>query len=132
MSIKVTFLDELYLKKLRGQGRIYVIAQSFRVHIKNKDYDTVEIIIHSGFPTDFASIPRIFWSILPPVGNYDEAAVLHDYLYKTQLCTRLLSDQIFAAGMKTLDVKWWKRKVMYRGVRIGGWVAWNKHKQNRL
>lgn len=36
--------------------------------------------IDDGFPTDLASVPRIFWALLPPHGAYERAAVLHDWL----------------------------------------------------
>jgi hypothetical protein len=41
----------------------------------------VEVVVPEGFVTDFASIPRLFWSIAPPYGWYAEAAVVHDLLY---------------------------------------------------
>lgn len=42
------------------------------------------ITIPADFPTDLASVPRLFWALLPPDGVYEKAAVLHDYL-----CVRL-------------------------------------------
>ena len=36
------------------------------------------------FMTDFASIPRPLWSILPQWGRYGNAAVVHDFGYWTQ------------------------------------------------
>lgn len=36
--------------------------------------------IADGFPTDLASVPRLFWALLPPSGVYEKAAVLHDFL----------------------------------------------------
>lgn len=38
-------------------------------------------IVPAGFKTDFASIPRILWNIIAPIGKHTLAAVLHDYLY---------------------------------------------------
>jgi len=35
--------------------------------------------IPAGFRTDLATVPRIFWAILPPNGVYERAAVLHDF-----------------------------------------------------
>ena len=37
------------------------------------------ITIPSDFPTDLASVPRLFWAVLPPSGVYEHAAVLHDF-----------------------------------------------------
>lgn len=129
MGVEVSFLDELYLKKLRGQGRLYEVSRPFRSLIKMPLGNNTVATVPVGFVTDFASVPRLFWRLLPPVGNYDEAAVLHDYLYVTQVYTRLLSDQIFKAGMIELKVKKWKRNIMYRAVRMGGWMPWQKHRE---
>jgi len=41
-----------------------------------------EITIPKGFVTDYASVPRYLWWLYPPVGGYDDAAVVHDYLYE--------------------------------------------------
>lgn len=37
------------------------------------------LYIPPDFQTDLASVPRIFWSVLPPNGVYERAAVLHDF-----------------------------------------------------
>lgn len=103
------------------------------------------ITIPRGFRTDFASVPRLFWNILPPWGRYGKAAVVHDYLYKNlgdiieevagviapRTYTRKECDQLFLQGMQELGVRWTRRWVMYLGVRIGGWVAWRNHERNK-
>jgi hypothetical protein len=40
------------------------------------------IIVPTGFITDLASIPRALYIALPPIGAYDKAAVVHDFLYQ--------------------------------------------------
>src|SRR5262245_60709692 len=44
--------------------------------------------VPAGFVTDFASIPRAFWSLLRPDGRYTHPAIVHDYLYWTQTAPR--------------------------------------------
>lgn len=81
------------------------------------------VIVHKGFITDFASVPRILWSILPPTGRYTKAAVLHDFLYSNASkldFTRKQCDQMFLLAMEILGVKKWVRKTIYRAVRIFG------------
>jgi len=83
-----------------------------------------------GFNSDLASIPRFLWPILPPTGVYDKAAILHDYLYRRGVVYKLNqgpyrpkreeADKIFYSAMKSLDVPWWKRKLMYHSVRAFG------------
>ena len=53
------------------------------------------ITIPKGFVTDLTSIPRFFWSAFPKSGPYMSAAILHDYLYWDQRCTREQADRIF-------------------------------------
>jgi hypothetical protein len=45
-----------------------------------------EIIVPAGFVTDFASVPRVLWSILPPYGPWTRGAILHDYLWRLLYC----------------------------------------------
>lgn len=75
------------------------------------------IVIDKGFETDFASIPRVFYSVLPPVGRYGVAALVHDYLCVTTYVSRKDADKVFYSIMKESGVKRWKRKVMYCCVR---------------
>lgn len=80
--------------------------------------------IPEGFVTDFASVPRCFWSIIPPMGRYGKAAILHDYLYHTKSVSRKEADKIFLKAMDLLGVSAWKKYVMYFAVRLFGWVKW--------
>jgi len=38
------------------------------------------ITVPAGYRTDFASIPRLVWPLLPPVGRGGKAAIIHDWL----------------------------------------------------
>ena len=78
------------------------------------------------FKTDYASIPRIFWAILPPSGKYSPAAVLHDKLYETGEYPKEVADKIFRDAMGSLGVKPWKIFVMYQAVDKFGGRAWRK------
>ncbi len=90
-----------------------------------------KIVVPAGFLTDFGSIPMIFWSVVSPIGKATAAFVLHDYLYLTQERTRLVSDAILLEALEVLGVNWFQRFLIYKGVRVGGFVAWNKHKERR-
>ena len=86
--------------------------------------DGYRIVVPVGFVTDLASIPRIFWAIWPPAGQYSPAAIVHDYLYFKKRLTRKESDKVFLEAMKRLCVPWHRRTLLYMGVRAGGWLAW--------
>lgn len=76
--------------------------------------------------TDFASIPQIFWNIYPKDGQWDQAAVVHDYLYTIKDRPRQECDRIFWQGMIALGVGWWTAGTFYNSLRVFGWIAWNK------
>lgn len=82
------------------------------------------IIVPAGFVTDLASIPRLFWNILPPFGKYTEAAVVHDWVYRQHLFPRATCDAILLEAMQLCGVNWISRQLIYRNVRAFGWAAW--------
>ncbi|EAP2902404.1 DUF1353 domain-containing protein [Salmonella enterica subsp. enterica serovar Chester] len=85
----------------------------------SEDYSDV-IEVPAGFITDLATIPRIFWSLMPPDGRYAKAAIIHDYLYDNALRTKYEADRIFLDGMTVLGVPRWKRTIIYWAVRLFG------------
>lgn len=122
--------DRKMIVSVDSDGRNWTVEASFNCHSDLVDRD---FHIPSGFKTDFASVPQILWNIIPPTGRYAQAAVLHDWLYRCQdqhNFTRKQCDQIFNEAMKTLNVKTWRRILIYRGVRIGGWLAWSQNKKD--
>jgi hypothetical protein len=82
------------------------------------------IEVPAGFVTDLASIPRIFWSILRPDGEYAHAAVIHDYLYWTQSRPRDVADEILKRDMQDLHVDRNSIAEIYAAVRAFGSGAW--------
>lgn len=85
--------------------------------------------IPSDLITDLATVPRVFWAVLPPTGTYEKAAVLHDVL-----CTRLAvayrhhqipqvnardADGLFRRVMRENGVGFLTRWAMWTGVRLG-------------
>jgi hypothetical protein len=86
-----------------------------------------EVVVPTGFVTDFASIPSIFWSRLRPDGPYAYAAIIHDYLYWTQARSRSVSDKIFRLAMQDFDIDTLTATAIYRAVRIAGSLAWHEN-----
>lgn len=102
--------------------------------------DSLESVrVPLGFITDFASIPRGLWNLMPPIGLYGKAAVIHDWLYQHQLVTidpancRLVNrgeaDEILNEAMGVLCVHRVTRWLIFAGVRTGGWVSWNRYRK---
>jgi hypothetical protein len=90
------------------------------------------IVVPRGFVTDFASIPQSLWSLgLSPHGQYSRAAVLHDYLYWSQGCTRDQADRLLLVAMKESKVRPFDEVLVYQGVNIGGGGPWNTNASER-
>lgn len=85
------------------------------------------IVVPAGTVTDFASIPRFFWRLLPPWDIHRRAAIVHDYLYSTQTHPKEIADKVFLEAMQALNVPAWKAQAMYRAVQWFGFKAWNQH-----
>ena len=97
-----------------------------------EDFEWHGIIVPCGFTTDFASIPRPFWSFINPAGRIKPAALVHDFLYSKQgiltdrTLTRIECDNEFLKIMKVIGMGWFKRQAAYQSVKWFGWIAWNK------
>jgi Protein of unknown function (DUF1353) len=90
------------------------------------------IVVPRGFVTDFASIPQAFWSLgLSPNGTYSKAAIVHDFLYWSQGCTKLQADNLLMIAMKESSVTEAARNAVYDGVRLGGAFAWARNAEER-
>ncbi len=119
------FTDTLLVSPLPN-GRTWIIRKDFGYDVGQEGSDDV-INVPIGFNTDFASVPRIFWSILPQWGKYGNSAVIHDYLYYTQTRTRKEADDIFREAMGVSKVRPLTIFVMYWLVRLFGCFAWKGH-----
>ena len=92
------------------------------------------VIVPRGFVTDFASIPQplqLLRGRLSTTGRYGNAAVVHDYLYWRQDCTRAQADNILAIAMKDAGVSLLERKIIYEAVRQFGQSAWDGNRSAR-
>ena len=86
-----------------------------------------------GFVTDFASVPRLFWSLFRPDGLYAYAAVVHDYLYWEKPIAKEKADNIFKFLMQNFNIAESSIFTLYNAVRLGGAGAgaWNDNAKRR-
>ena len=107
-------------------GRKWKVLEPFEYHVGEEGSGEV-IAVPAGFITDFASVPRFFWRVLPPTGPYGKGAVIHDFLYSGQPPSydRARADAIFLEAMAVVGVNWLTRYTMYAAVRVGGGAVWN-------
>lgn len=93
--------------------------------VYESDYLQATVTVPAGFVTDFASIPRFFWRVLPKT-EFGPAAVVHDWLCNVAGFDRKSADLVFEEALKLLGAPGWRVWVMYRGVRIGARASWIK------
>ncbi len=100
------------------------VCRPFRFYLGGRDTDRW-VYVPAGYLTDGASVPRAFWSMIPPWGSYGQAAVVHDivceYLSITVdgqpvRVTRRQCDEILLEAMTVLGVPAIKRKAIYGAV----------------
>ena len=80
--------------------------------------DDIYIRVAKGTITDLATVPWCLRWLVPQMGRYNPATVLHDHLCRRKDCRRFLADAIFREAMAVLKVPLWRRVMMYYGVRI--------------
>lgn len=124
------FTDALIVSPL-ADGNTWVLIKPFGYEVGKKGSGDL-VSVKAGFMTDFASIPRLFWAILPKWGKYGNAAVIHDWLYWSQDRDRSEADKIMLEAMKILTVSKWKRHLIYFAVRLFGIFAWNRNKWDKM
>jgi len=101
-------------------------------------------VIPKGFIFDGASVPKFFRSWLSPMGVLLIGGLVHDYGYKYE--TLLYTNLKNTVGVK--DQKWMDETfrdininvngffamnyLAYYALRLGGFLAWKKHRKNEL
>lgn len=115
-----------YDLRMFADGATFAILDDIVFHLGTNQ----RLIIPRGFVTDLTSVPSLFRSAVPKTGKHAEAAILHDYLYWDQGCSRTQADQIFMATMKASDISWLRRHAINFGVKfVGGAAAWETNKE---
>ena len=95
-------------------------------------YNTGIIVpVPRGFVTDFTSVPRPFWSLLPRWGKYGPSAVVHDFLYWDQRCSRAQADRIMVLAMQESGVGPFRTTLIHTAIRLGGSFAWRSNRKAR-
>jgi hypothetical protein len=105
-------------------GKYHIVHEPFTF---DSESINKKITVPKGFVTDFASVPRAAWSIVPPTGRYTQAAVVHDWLYWDQPSDILRdqADMAFLEGMRDAGVNEAQAQAIYRVVRSpAGESAW--------
>jgi hypothetical protein len=114
-----------------GDGSQWVLREDMVFELTSDNDITATIRVPKGFVTDLASTPRRVWALYPPFGKYLSAAILHDYLYWTQMCERDQADKIFYHAMKQSQVNLATQAVFLMILKLQGLPAWQQNQQEK-
>ena len=111
-----------------SDGRNWIVKEplTYQVGVSN-DSATVP----RGFVTDLASIPPALQSLIQQNGPHLLPAVIHDYLYWKQTCTRDQSDQLMLLAMIENQVPLIDQTAIHGAVRAAGGFAWDQNARER-
>ena len=124
---KAVFPEKPIVRPLAGTD--YVLAEDFYFPATVGGWD-VTVHVMPGFRTDGASIPRLLWPIFGSPYDPDiiADAIAHDALYRGRIVPRRDADDAFRDMMKARGrIRAWKRRRIWLGVRLFGWIAWLRH-----
>jgi hypothetical protein len=127
VDMKIIYIDKLKIEPVTDTSDEWAVIGRFRCCVLDGEREYM-ITVPAGSRTDGASIPRFAWSIIghPFNGEYRNAAIVHDFCYRTGWKTRALADKVFLDGMEELGAEPWRRRTMYMAVRIFGRGAYAK------
>jgi len=125
MGIKMSkFITDLILKDITDN-----IIELVTPLIYQSDLLKCEIVVPAGFQSDEASVPRLP-IIYALYGNKaHREGVLHDFLYRIDClftCSRKTKDLVFLEAMESRNKPYYIRYSMYAGVRLGGYLSYQK------
>lgn len=83
------------------------------------------VYVPRGFLTDFDSVPRVPGLHALVEGRAIKSAVIHDWLYHKH-AGRAYADRVFLDAMQAEGVPRAMRWVIYAGVRIFGWIIYQR------
>lgn len=109
---------------------VWSLDRSFQYYVGDKKSGKV-INVDKGYESDGASIPRLLWPIVGhPMGEYAQAAFVHDKVYQYNLFPQKECDEIFLEAMGVLGVGKGIRRVMFYALRLFGHIAYNTATKN--
>jgi hypothetical protein len=114
----VEFITQLRMEYIGGGT--WKVLSPFVVSIDGQLY-----VVPSDTDTDLDSVPRIplaYWLVK---GRAIKSAVLHDYLYTIKK-PRAWADKVMLEAMKVEGVNAFMRRMIWAGVRAGGWSAYGR------
>ena len=115
--------------------RRWEITKDFHYSLNGENF-----IIPKGFKFDGASVPKFLAQFLSPVGLLLIGGLIHDYGYKYETLLRknkttngIRSQKRMDKTFRDINIEvngfYFLNYLAYWALRLGGWVAWNKHRK---
>lgn len=107
----------------------YNLLEAISVELSNGDI----INIPAGFRWDGSSTPRLFWNIVPPEGDFELGALIHDYLYENKknfsYSRKFVDKEMLlwskqVSGTNKTSIRNIDNYIRYYAVRIFGGLVW--------
>lgn len=125
--MRVWYDGDLVARAIPKETNYWCIERSYVVRSRKH-----QIVIPRYYVTDFASIPRIFWSIIHPMDlRIAQIAAAHDRIYETHELSQSDADDLLYAGMLTLGASKFLAYMVWSGVRVGGWLSYKSGPSRR-
>jgi hypothetical protein len=107
-----------------GSPYDWTITKKITIDLSNGD----PMFIPAGFVTDFATVPRILWGIFPPIGRFNLAPVIHDFMYTYHNYNKKFADREFYNWLRYLCPENYVRNwLMYKAVCWFGGPRWKRY-----
>ena len=106
----------------------FMVAHPLKYSSSDSKYD---VIVPVGFFTDLTSIPRSLWWWESPIDKSMAPAIVHDYLYWEQPCSKKEADVILYLALGDAGMDDAKRWLIYKGVDLAGQDSWDKNTKAR-
>ncbi len=102
----------------------------FELKLADGTTNTVTLTAPRGMYTDLASVPKLAWAVIGPIGPHLEASIIHDYLFmawtdyrnKARRIDFEFTNDVFEAGLKASKVSRLHRTLILGAVRSE--LAW--------
>lgn len=112
------------LQLFQGDGSNFMLVSPMDYEIKS----TGKVItVPGGFVTDFATVPWYARWRISPLGKHSIAAIVHDYLYWEQRCSREEADEILREAMGEYGSSSTDQAIVFYAVKYGAQSAWDEN-----
>lgn len=104
--------------------RLWILFQNFVVRTPRGIF-----VIPRGYVTDHASVPRAFWTLIPPVADeIAEASIPHDYFYTkdSMEVPRKFADECLKEIARVNGASWITAQAAHKAVRVASWGLYRK------